>query len=287
MTGNRTPPENRGKAGCRQKTSIFKAGYDDHLFMGKRLYADLMDKTGYFDLLARALRGSPLVGDEEELLNALAVIMAVGDPRIWPLKLIRVLSCYDSYATGMSGAFLMQRRAYIGADVVERLGVQMLELMRETDFGRDAPGVSERVTKLYREKELLGYGVPFRPSDERIDQLDALVRKMGRDRGQYWCGYKRIADFVETRFALPANITIGYTAVMLDMGFPANSLGPLLHTLLVPPLLLNAVEESLHGDHFYQRLPAEMFIVQSAGDALQPSPRRAAGHKPLDEKASS
>jgi hypothetical protein len=113
------------------ETKVAQMGEKEHLFAGYRVFGELLGHeslTGLFALSA----GLPRLSKEDmAMLNDLATVNMLGDPRIWPLKLARIVASYGNALHGFSAGNLMHANHFIGAGPCQRGAEMLQELMRE------------------------------------------------------------------------------------------------------------------------------------------------------------
>src|SRR5262245_36394504 len=117
-------------------THVAHAYTDDHEFCGAKLYAKLLGRERFVGLIARAIQPAhPHTPSEEALalLDDLAVITTVADPRIWPLKIVRVVSSYGSIYPAWAAANLCLEGARIGPDACGRAASSLVALRTDLD----------------------------------------------------------------------------------------------------------------------------------------------------------
>ncbi len=75
-------------------TRVGHAGWNDHRHFGKWVFSELAGNTSTAGLIALAATGR--LPDESAcgMLDDIAVILTVADPRIYPLKLVRLASSF-------------------------------------------------------------------------------------------------------------------------------------------------------------------------------------------------
>src|SRR5688572_24620645 len=122
------------------KTNVGSAGFDDHRFRGFSLYRELLGRESFAGLLALAIDGRRRTPEEAAMLDDLAAVIAVADPRIWPCKLARVASAYGSSLAGVAASTYLLQDAWIGPYTVKGSAQVLVEIAERCghDPGREA-----------------------------------------------------------------------------------------------------------------------------------------------------
>jgi len=228
------------------RTRVAELGFPEHRFRGRAVFADLVGKVSYAELIARAVGGPSLDGDDVALLDALAAITSVADPRIWPLKLTRIAASYGGMLAGFAAGQLPLEGDRIGPPITKH-AAELLVAATE----------SEDLAALIADKSrLVGYGIPFRAYDERFVALRELVEERGRAGRRYWRTQEALSSVVLRVRALPPNIGIGTAALLLDMDFTPFECAAVVHFLNQHVFVANAVEGAQQQTEMLRQLPA-------------------------------
>lgn len=256
-------------------TRVAHAYYDDHEFCGKRLYGELVGRERFVGLIARAI-DQRLELDEVALsvLDDLAVITTVADPRIWPLKIIRVVSSYGAIYPAWAVANLCLEGARIGPDACGRAGASLVALRSELEALDDTAFAEALDRRFPAMLPPVGFGVPFRDEDERVTAVHASLVAHGRDRLPWWSFFQRVAKVLLARRRFAANIGSAFSSAVLDLGFGAEAIGPLATALVQAAFLANAVEGAAQAPRVLQKLPLEHVAYE--GVPARVSPRASA-----------
>lgn len=255
------------------RTRVAKHLFGENLYFGHGTLADLLEHESLSSLIAMGVTGRRPTPEQRQVLEAIAVLTTSADPRIWPLKLTRLVSSYGSVLAGYCAGQLPIEGDRIGCWVTGYAAEVLTEL-------RDAVGPhlddTERVARevvelVQRRGRLPGFGVPLRPSDERMDALRAYAARVGLDRGVHWKLHEALAGYLEKERGVARNIVIGLAAVLLDMGYPASQTAAVAHFLNQNVFVANAVEAAEQRSAELQRLGDEH--VEYVGPAPRRSPR--------------
>ena len=244
-------------------TRVGHAEWGDNRFRGHSVARDLAGQESLAGLLALAIGGRRLDREERGLLDDVAAVVTVGDPRIWPLKLARLTACYGGCLAGVAAATICLDGAKVGPPATGLAAEVLVDLharLARRGARRDAhdPSVLERECQRMLEARgrLFGFGVAFRPRDERITMLSARVAARGRSELPYWRLFVRVGDVFRRIHNLEPNVGLGAAAVCLDMGFTPAQIGPLMMALGASDFWSNAFEGAEQAPAVLRRLPS-------------------------------
>lgn len=150
-------------------TRVGHAGWNDHRHFGKWVFSELAGNTSTAGLIALAATGR--LPDESAcgMLDDIAVILTVADPRIYPLKLVRLASSFGDPLAGLATAVAAMEGAIVGPQIAQNSALWMEEAAQRLDSSlEDDDSIKRVITELLNERgRLSGFGVPFRKVDER------------------------------------------------------------------------------------------------------------------------
>jgi hypothetical protein len=255
------------------RTQVARAEHGEHRFRGYRLFADLLGNDGVGSLLSLAVGGRRLDPSEVRLLDDLAVVLAVADPRIGPLKVTRLVSSFGGIMAGYAaGNLCIEGPGVIGPWVAYPAAAFLQEVERALE-GTATPAEVEAALMSVAGpgKRLPGYGVAFRPEDERHVELIRRVALAGRAQGRYWRLQEELSAFVRRVRRLEPNVGVGAGAALLDMGFSALQAGLVTVFLTELTFFANAVESADGSSTLLRELPPGS--VKYEGPASRVSPR--------------
>jgi hypothetical protein len=254
------------------KTNVGSAGFEDHRFRGFALYAELLGRESFSSLLALAIDGRRRTPEEAAMLDDMAAVIAVADPRIWPCKLVRVASAHGSSLAGVAASTYILQDAWIGPYTCKTSAQILEEIARRCghDPTREAL-VEELASQVAKRSRLLGFGVPVRPHDERVVALASRIAARGRAQLPYWRMTEKLIEVMRSERGLEPNIGIAFAAASLDLGFAGEHVGLLCTALwqLVP--VANAAEGAEQAPAILQQLPLE--TIEYVGPAPRKSSR--------------
>jgi hypothetical protein len=246
------------------KTRIARHIVGDNLYCGASTLNDLLPSgetlTG---LLAMAVLGRKVGLEERTILDAIAIATCSADPRIWPLKLARLVSSYGGVVPGYCAGELPCAERQMGLWVIGYAAKELLAI--EQQAGNVSGYVATR-------QKVLGFGVPLREHDERHTVLrDVMVNRFGRDLYPYWGLYEQLVLEMEKVRHVKPNICILVAAICLDLGYTPVQISALMFALNHPTWFANAYEGAQEQSQELQRLPTE--CVHYVGEPLRKSPR--------------
>jgi hypothetical protein len=253
-------------------TRVSRADWEEHDYFGWKLFADLGGKETLAGMLALAATGTRLDPDDRAVIDDVASINAAADPRIWPLKVVRVASAYGRILPAAAVGTLFFESDTVGSMLGSKLAAVLVAIRADLgeDFGDDA--LEARVRRQLSGRERLpGFGVPFRPHDERLVALESILRARGRDRLPHYRIFRKLADVMREQRGIEPNALGGIAAALLDAKVPADRVGVLLYALVQYPQLANAVEGAAQAPELLRKLPEE--CIEYRGPSPRVSPR--------------
>ncbi|MBI2394684.1 MAG: hypothetical protein HYV09_34265 [Deltaproteobacteria bacterium] len=257
-------------------TRVAALGYPEHRFQGHAVFGELVGSTSYAALIALAVSGRRPTAQESELLDLLAAATTVADPRIWPLKLARVVASYGSFLAGFSASQMALEGDRIGPPITVHAAGLLVEL-RDTGAAVDDHEACVAAARelIARRRRLVGFGIPFRPQDERYVVLREQLAARGRTALPYWRLQEALAEVVLAARGLPPNIGIGTAAMLLDMGYSPVESAAIVHFVNQHVFVANAFEGAEQARPELRDLPAE--AVSYEGPAPRRTPRATGG----------
>jgi hypothetical protein len=258
-----------------QKTRSGHWGWDEHRYFGHAVFGELAGKQSFTGLLALSILGRRLSDEEVGVLDDMAGVLTLADPRIWPLKLTRVIASYGAAIPAISAGLLMEEGARIGPSTT----VGAAEVLRDFhaaigDRVEDTQHVRTVVAAYLSEHSFVwGFGTPYRSRDERLVAFHACMRRRGRDRLPHYRSMDAVAEIVRDARTSEPNIGIALAAVLLDMGLSPKEIGALITALMQHMFFGHAVEEANAPNRTLAELPDE--YVRYTGKKPRTSPRSA------------
>ncbi|MEO8874243.1 MAG: hypothetical protein ABI461_01545 [Polyangiaceae bacterium] len=244
----------------------------DNRYFGNSIN-DLVGHETYSGMIALALTGRRATEEQRQTLDDVAVILTSADPRIWPLKLTRLISSYGSTMAGFTASQLALEGNQIGPWVIGYSAAMLVTLDESVgDTQGDPLVLEERIRDFVaRTPRFFGYGVPLRKSDERLDRLETRMRERGRDHLHYWQLHLALAREIMRVKGLPPNVGAGLAAVFLDHGYSPREASTLPMFLHQNVFAANANEAATQAEAGMRTLPAE--AIDYVGQPARISPR--------------
>jgi hypothetical protein len=257
-------------------THVAHAGFDDHSFRGYRLFADLLGKTPTSAMIVLAITGRLLDAEECSLIDDLFVVSTVADPRIWPLKITRLVGAYGRLVPAFAAGHLSIDDAGIGPSTIGSFSRQLREIFDRVKGRVDDHAAIAGVVRelLAGDGRLTGFGVAFRSPDERVVAITGMLEARGRASGPYWQLVSSIASVVRAERRIEPNMAAAAAAALLDLGFEPEVIGPLAIAMFSVPFVANATEAAAEPAASLRVLPVDR--VEYVGRAARESPRAAA-----------
>ena len=214
---------------------------DDNRFLGRSVCEELYPTvTDLGELWGRALGltfADPL---DREALRLCALATTSPDARVWPLKLSRLLASAGEPVAGYVGAQLLNSSRLMGPGV----GRGCAEALCFVADREEALGL-EGALLAWKERSggrMMGFGVPLRPTDERLRALWGWVEASPLSARPWWQRGLRVAEVGRRVFGAEPNIALGLAALMLDAGLPADRCGLAIGLFTGPAFLAHAIE---------------------------------------------
>jgi citrate synthase len=207
------------------------------------------------------------------MLDDLAVCIIAADPRIWPLKVVRLASAFGGLVSGLCAGLLATDGSTIGPISLSHSARFVCSIASEVGSSISPPAVEAAVGRRLAAPDFRfpGFGVPFREQDERVGAVGTCVASRGRAEGYHWRLVSAMSAVLAERKKLPMNVAGAAGAVLLDLGFDADQIDPISLALFFPNHFANAVEGAEQAPVLLQRLPAD--AVRYDGPEPRPSPR--------------
>jgi hypothetical protein len=255
-------------------TRVAHAGVDDHRFFGHGMVQDLLGQETQTGLLGLGILGRRITPDERDLLDAMCVSLLAADPRIWPLRLGRLVASYGEMLAGYAVGQLSMIGPTLGGRTTTAAAEHLIALRTAIGEERDEAAVATRIAQFVRsEARLTGYGVPLREKDERLAGLRQYMLRSGRAKLPYWRLQEALSVALRKERPVEPNIIIGVAAGLLDMGCDPAQAGALGTFLIDQCFVGNTFEAAQQMSPDAQRLPDA--CIDYVGRAPRRSPRSA------------
>lgn len=250
-------------------TRIGRADFDDYDHHGLRVFRDLSGRISYLGLAAFAISGRRLTREDEAVLDDVAVCSHVTEPRVWPIKLARIVASTSRVVPGFIAGTVALDSDMLGGRVCADAARLLLDLEAFCAAHGEDDAVIERFVA--PRERIVGFGVPVRPADERLLALrKAMIAHRRVDR-PYWQLAEKLWRVGKRVKNLEPNLLLALAAAFLDLGFRGNEIPAMAVMILQPTFLANAVEGADQRAPVLQRFPDE--AVNYVGPPPRTSPR--------------
>lgn len=232
-------------------------GWTEHRYFGRAVFGELLGRETVTSLTVLSVLGRPLPEDCLGLIDDMAVSLTLADPRIWPLKLTRLLASYGGAVAALGGGLSLQEGARLGPWTGQEAAGLLVDFKARLAGQHESP---ERVREhvlgyLKTHRFVWGFGTPFRDHDERLVAFRQRIELRGRHTSTYWRLFDAIsAVMIEARGVQP-NMGMGVAAACLDMGIGVTEVGPLATALMQHMFLANAMEQAGQPSSALRKLP--------------------------------
>lgn len=257
-------------------THVALSVHGDSRFFGHAVRGELLGHETFTGLMALAATGRRATPEQRQMLDDFSVIITTADPRIWPLKIIRLAGAYGGTLAGFAAAQLPIEGETIGPWMVGRAAAQLAELRAKVGdrIDDDVAVAAAVLDHVATNKRIIGYRVPLRERDERMDALRDLLASRGRDKLPHWRLQEALSAAMLEKKRVAPNIGAGTAAMLLDLGYAPDETSALAFFMNQNVFVANAVEGAKQAPASMRRLPDE--CVRYAGTAARQSPRAAA-----------
>ncbi|MCC6810165.1 MAG: hypothetical protein IT381_22230 [Deltaproteobacteria bacterium] len=236
------------------ETRVGYTEWEDHRFCGRSVMNDLCGGLSFSALNVLGITGRSLSREEAELFDELCAGGSAPDARAWPLKLIRIVSAYGGFYSGVAATQLcMEGVGAIGPWLTEASAEAILDY--EACCAAAGGDLEAGFWKLLeKRKRLRGWGVPLRPRDERYLSMERSVTKRGRHLLTHWSAMSALSGLLRTHKQIEPNVSAAFGAALLDLGFSPTQIAPLGCVAINHMFVAHAAESSRERYPEYQRL---------------------------------
>ncbi|MFU8802463.1 MAG: hypothetical protein ACNA8W_01520 [Bradymonadaceae bacterium] len=253
------------------ETRVARAGFDDHELHGWRVFEELGDED-LASLLSIFVSGRRLDEKESLIIARLGLLFAIADPRIWPLKVTRLIASYGRVLPAIVAGQAFLSEAAIGPTVPGKVAAQFRDIALAVGPTIEPETIEDVVTtRLNGGEAILGWGVPGRRRDERHVQLSRWYPDHGFPERYFWKLMVEMERVVANQKGLQPNIAAATAAILLDLKFEPEQIDALLVSFLHGNFLANAIEGAAQQSETLRRLPPS--AVDYRGLRSRRSPR--------------
>lgn len=254
-------------------TRVGKSLWRGYYHFGWDVAEELAGQETLTGLIALAVTGRRLSDEECAVLDDIAGALTVCDPRIWPYKLIRVVTSYGNCLAGLAAGNLCISQARLGNWTTGH-AAQLLQEMDDVlgHHCHDPQRLAVELANVLEEKKwLFGFGVPYRPLDERVVTLRRCMEKRGRNELHYFRLFEALTQAMRSLRNVDPNIGLCVAAVLLDLGIKQQDISPLCSAVGQNAYLTNAVEGAAQAPEVLRQIPDD--FVSYVGKGPRSSPR--------------
>jgi hypothetical protein len=250
-------------------------GWDEHRYFGRAVFEELTGKESLTGLLALSILGRELPRECYPVLDDAACALTLADPRIWPLKLTRLVASYGSTLPAAAAGLLIEERARIGPWACAKAAEMLATFELRIGSRGSEPAHVRSVVEAYLAEHgfFWGFGTPFRARDERLVAFRVCIARVGRSEGRYFRTLTFVADEIREKRGTEPNIAVAIAAAFLDMGMTPSEIGALATALMQHMFFAHAVEGAGDSGQVLRLLPDE--CVRYVGREPRTSPRAA------------
>jgi citrate synthase len=250
-------------------TAIAEVHTDDVVIRGHRL-SELVGSVSYADMAFLLIRGDQASPAERSMLDAILVCLA--DHGISPTTIVArtLTSCGTPIQAAMAGAMLSVADHHGGSG--EEVGAILAEIIQAAGDGQDATIVAAVcdeivLTRRAARRQIPGFGHPQHTGgDPRAIQLLGLAASLGVA-GTHCDALDALGAALERATGREnlrrANVTGALAAILLDLGFPWQSIRGIVIAARSLGLTAHIVEELQQGNK-WRHAPAD--TVQYTGE---------------------
>ncbi|HEY5956893.1 MAG TPA: hypothetical protein VIV60_10085 [Polyangiaceae bacterium] len=224
-------------------------------------------------MVALSVLGRRLSTEDCAVIDDAIAVSTLADPRIWPLKLTRLVASYGRAGPAIAAGLLTLEEARIGPWTLSKAAQFLVDLhARLAKVDDDKTTVNGVLHALIQDRSLLWeFGTPFRAYDERLVAFRECMSKRGRDRLPYWRTMLVAIGSIQDKLAIEPNISLGVAAAFLDLGILVEEMGPLSFAVVFHMFLGHGTEGARDATAAIRELPDE--YVSYVGRPPRSSPR--------------
>ena len=255
-----------------QGTRTAHWGWHEHRYFGQRVFAELAGRESLTGLTVLSVLGRRLPSDAFGVVDDAACTLTLADPRIWPLKLTRLIAAYGSTLPAAAAGLLSEEDARIGPWTTAKGAELLLAFDAALGARAEEPEAVREVVQAYlaEHRFVWGFGTPFRGEDERLVAFRTCIQRRQRENQRFWRLMNSVSSIVGEARGTEPNMGIAVAAAFLDLGLTPHEVGSLTSALMQHMFLAHAIEGSSTGASL-RELPSA--YVDFAGHAPRTSPR--------------
>lgn len=253
-------------------TSLARAALETAHFRGYDVMEELLGED-HWSMVSLALGGRRLTPEECSLCELLGNVGGIGDPRIWPLKVTRLIGSYGRRYAAIAAAYAFLDEAPLGPNPVRDTAHFFYDAVRDCSSAEDdaaaiARAIDERIAS---GRPVPGFGVAGRGVDERNVALERKVRERAPSPGRFWRIYRAASDHALASHSLQSNFAATSACIGLDVGIEPDVMDMFVSIVVYWSFAANAIEAPRESPEILRRLPPE--AVRWVGSPPRTSPR--------------
>lgn len=243
----------------------------DHIYLDHKIYEELEGSASFVDMLFLSVASRLPTANEVQFLNHFSVAVSFADPRIWPLKVTKIIASYGNFGAGVASGLLCVQDAIIGPWSWLPTAKLLCEIESNLAQGHSLEPV---LSSIFSSRgRVPGFGVKGREVDERGLAIRRGVNLLGRDKMSYW----KLANKVEREldqlgYKIKPNVAFHGAAALLDLRLEPESVAELAVGLFSHMFIAHASESVATPSAQLRQLP-EKYIAFD-GHSPRVSPRK-------------
>jgi len=245
-------------------SAIAKAEIDRITIRGQDLCSDFIGKASLTEYFLFLLTGEKPAANLLKLVDATMVAIAEHGlvPSVQAARMT-LASAPDALQGAVAAGLLGCGSVILGAS--ETAGRMLVDIAKEVDAGMPLEqAVTEKLTRMRQQREPLpGFGHPIhRDGDPRAARLIAYAGELGTS-GRHTQAVLEVDRQIEKVYGrkLPLNVSGAIPAVLLDVGFPVDSLRGIPIMARTASLIAHLAEERLK--------PIGFRLYEAADEAIE------------------
>ena len=252
-------------------TRLARNGFDTIHLRGHDL-RELIDDP-FWSVVSVSLGNRRLTPQECRVVDAICNIVAIGDPRVWPLKVTRLVGSYGQFFTAVAAGYSVLDRANVGPGPSLAAAAFFLDAVEQ---GQTQEQCNRAICAKYdaalaRKERVPAFGVAGRDDDERHTIFMEWLAAQPWQPGRCWRMFEAAVEHVGAVHGLKPNI-LGATGILpLDLGFDGANIVALASYMTHWGFVANAFEATRESPEILRRLPATH--VRYVGPEPRLSPR--------------
>jgi len=230
----------------------------DNRFLGRSVFSEWeRELQSPSDTLLLALGVRKVTDLDREAARLISLCLLSPDARVWPLKLTRLLSSRGDAVAGYFGGQLVTAGRVMGPGAALHAARCLRWVAESTGPDPSTEEVCAAVEAWKREQRtpiIGGFGVPFRPADERRVALLRFVGEGPLAQRRSWRLHLRVVEALAPK---QPNVVLSIAALLLDVGVSAERCGMALGVLMPHVFLAHALEAA-QTDGELSSMPREL-----------------------------